>query len=136
MNGIKPARIVHVPLILGLCLGVAIAATVAAEDPTPGYNTVVPESILTPDRVETRLGTLEFWDGVPTKGTAELLYDNLDFQRGVRAFLDRTLESARAEGQVQTLFGRRRIPLRHGAVALFALAAPGPTCTTRCTAAL
>ena len=44
-------------------------------------------SISTPDRVETRLGTLEFDDGAPTKATAELLYDNLDFARGVEAFL-------------------------------------------------
>ena len=44
-------------------------------------------SISTPDRVESRLGTLEFDDGAPTKSTAELSYDNLDFARGVEAFL-------------------------------------------------
>ena len=27
--------------------------------PTPGYNTRIPEKIMTPDKVETRLGTLE-----------------------------------------------------------------------------
>ena len=36
-------------------------------------------SISTPDRVESRLGSLEFRDGAPTKATAELLYDHLDF---------------------------------------------------------
>ena len=44
-------------------------------------------SIKTPDTVETRLGTLEFDDGAPSEETAALLYDNLDFQRGVQAFL-------------------------------------------------
>jgi hypothetical protein len=44
-------------------------------------------SISTPDRVESRLGTLEFDDGAPTEATAALLYDNLDFQQGVQAFL-------------------------------------------------
>ena len=44
-------------------------------------------SISTPDRVESRLGTLEFDDGAPTKSTAELSYDDLDFARGVEAFL-------------------------------------------------
>jgi len=44
-------------------------------------------SISTPDRVESRLGTLEFVDGAPTKATAELLYDNLDFIHGVEAFI-------------------------------------------------
>ena len=44
-------------------------------------------SISTPDRVESRLGTLEFRDGAPTKATAELLYDHLDFMHGVEAFI-------------------------------------------------
>ena len=44
-------------------------------------------SISTPDHVESRLGTLEFDDGAPTDATAELLYDHLDFVRGVEAFL-------------------------------------------------
>ena len=45
-------------------------------------------SISTPDRVESRLGTLEFDDGAPTKATAELLYDHLDFVHGVEAFIN------------------------------------------------
>ena len=40
-------------------------------------------SISTPDRVESRLGTLEFRDGAPTRATADLLYDHLDFVHGV-----------------------------------------------------
>jgi hypothetical protein len=43
---------------------------------------------MTPDRVETRIGTLEFFDGIPTKETAALVYDNLDFLRGVETFLN------------------------------------------------
>ena len=58
------------------------------EEPTPGYNTKIPETIMTPDRVETRVGTLEFFDGIPTKETATLLYDNLDYIRGVETFLN------------------------------------------------
>ena len=45
-------------------------------------------SITTPDTVQTRLGTLEFDDGAPTPETAELLYDHLDFMRGVEAYLN------------------------------------------------
>jgi len=44
-------------------------------------------SISTPDRVASRLGTLEFGDGAPSEATAELLYDHLDFMHGVEAFL-------------------------------------------------
>jgi hypothetical protein len=57
-------------------------------DPPEGYNTAIPSSIMTPDKVETRIGTLEFFDGIPTKKSAELLYDNLDFLRGVETFLN------------------------------------------------
>jgi hypothetical protein len=49
--------------------------------------TPIPPQITTPDRVETRLGTLRFFDGVPDAASVDLLYDNLDFQRGVEAFL-------------------------------------------------
>ena len=51
---------------------------------------VTPEAlkaISTPDRVESRLGRLEFDDGAPSEATAELLYDHLYFMRGVEAFL-------------------------------------------------
>jgi hypothetical protein len=57
-------------------------------NPTPNYNTHIPEKIMTPDTVETRIGTLEFFDGIPTKKTATLVYDNLDFLRGVETFLN------------------------------------------------
>lgn len=52
------------------------------------YIAGLPPGIVTPDRVETRLGTLEFWDGVPTRETASMLYDHLDFLRGVETFLN------------------------------------------------
>lgn len=41
----------------------------------------------TDDRMETRIGTIELADGVPTDETVDRLYDNLDFIRGVDAFL-------------------------------------------------
>ena len=56
--------------------------------PTPNFNTPIPESILTPDKVETRLGTLEFFDGFPSPETSQKVWDNLDFMRGVETFLN------------------------------------------------
>lgn len=41
-----------------------------------------------PNRVETSLGVLEFVDGVPTEETTRKVYENLDFIRGVEAFLN------------------------------------------------
>jgi hypothetical protein len=57
-------------------------------DPTPGYNTPIPPSILTPDAVSSPIGELTFFDGVPTPETVQLVYDNLDRMRGVEAFLN------------------------------------------------
>ena len=39
---------------------------------TSGYNNKIPDNILTPDTVETRIGTLKFFDGSPTSDTVEL----------------------------------------------------------------
>ena len=46
-----------------------------------------PPGVYSPDKVETRLGTLNFVDGFPDKASAEKLFDNLDFQRAVQAYL-------------------------------------------------
>lgn len=78
--------------------GVAIAATNTnpafadaligpPEFPNLKYSTAAPPGVASPDKVETRLGTLSFFDGFPDKATAEKLYDNLDFQRAVQAYL-------------------------------------------------
>jgi len=50
--------------------------------------TEVPEGIATPDTLETPLGTLRFFDGVPDEESTQKLYDNLDSQRAVQAFLN------------------------------------------------
>ena len=49
--------------------------------------TKIPQSITTPDMVETAIGNLEFFDGVPSEQTVQTLYDNLDRMRGVQTFL-------------------------------------------------
>lgn len=45
-------------------------------------------SISTPDRVETRIGALDFKDGAPDQATLDKAYDNLDFTYAQRAFAD------------------------------------------------
>lgn len=49
--------------------------------------TPIQPGIISPDAVETRLGTLKFFGGFPDNATVEKLYDNLDFQRAVQAYL-------------------------------------------------
>jgi hypothetical protein len=55
--------------------------------PQMKMTTEIPPSITTPDSVDTRLGTLKFFDGFPDDATVGKVYDNLDFSRGVQAFL-------------------------------------------------
>jgi hypothetical protein len=54
-----------------------------AESGTP-----IPPFLTTPDSVETSIGTLKFRDGIPDAATASKVYDQLDLQRGVEAFLN------------------------------------------------
>jgi len=49
--------------------------------------TEIPAGITTPDKVETSIGSLEYFDGVPTKETSENVYDYIDKMRGVDAFM-------------------------------------------------
>ncbi len=72
-------------VVASLFLG--IPAT-QAEGPTPGYNNKIPNTITTPDRVETRIGSLSLYDGVSDKATQDKVFDNLDFIRGVDVFLN------------------------------------------------
>ena len=72
-----------------LCL--ALAASPAAQAQTLLQGAAMsqsPNSISTPSDVQSSLGRLEFRDGVPTEATAQKLYDQLDLQRGVDAFLN------------------------------------------------
>ena len=51
-------------------------------------NAQMPPEITTPDRVESRLGTLTFKDGIPDNATAQKLFDELDYVHAVEAVID------------------------------------------------
>lgn len=68
-----------------------IPATIAVLLSTTAYAQVSQETldaISIPHKVETSIGTLDFFDGVPTDATVDKLYNNLDRMRGVEAYLD------------------------------------------------
>ena len=48
----------------------------------------IPPEITTPDKVDSRIGQLDFKDGAPSKPTLDKVYDNLDFTYAFRAFVD------------------------------------------------
>jgi hypothetical protein len=77
------------PFALALLASFAATTGVNAEAPPKmKMTTEIPADITTPDTVETRIGTLKFKDGFPDQETVRKVYDNLDFQRGVSAFLN------------------------------------------------
>ncbi len=63
-------------------------STLSAKDVTLGYNYKIPSHIMTPNKVQTRIGKLNFYDGIPTDETLKKVYDNLDFIRGIDVFLN------------------------------------------------
>jgi hypothetical protein len=69
--------------VLAVCL--VLASPELARAQAAG---AVPHSITTPDRVDSRLGPLEFKAGAPSKATLEKVYDHLDFTHAFRAFVD------------------------------------------------
>ncbi|MCV3243436.1 DUF1254 domain-containing protein [Mesorhizobium sp. ZC-5] len=60
--------------------GLVAAAVVGALGLTGAY-------AQTPDSVDTRIGTLEFEQGFPTEETARKVFDEIDYQRAVQAYL-------------------------------------------------
>lgn len=76
------------PLSVVLMASLAHFAAAAPSVQAHKMTTDIPASITIADEVKTRLGTLKFSDGRPDQTTVAKLYDNLDFQRGVQAFLN------------------------------------------------
>ncbi len=59
----------------------------AKEPPKMKMTTEIPPGITTPDELETRLGTLNFFDGVPDEEAVQKVYNFLDFQHGFQAYM-------------------------------------------------
>ena len=77
------------PRLPHLLLGSMLVGLAASSGPARAEgDTPIPPSLTTPDQVGTSIGTLKFRDGIPDAATAAKIYDQLDFQRGVSAFLN------------------------------------------------
>jgi hypothetical protein len=78
-----------VGLMVASLLTTARAQTpVGTQEPHFKMTTRIPHQITTPDRVDTPIGTLEFFDGVPIGNTAEMVYDYVDRARAVQVFIN------------------------------------------------
>jgi hypothetical protein len=68
---------------------IVICVVPALSDPAWAQSaSAIPQSITTPDKVETRIGTLEFKDGVPSQAAADKVYDNLLATHAFNAFVN------------------------------------------------
>ena len=74
--------------ILALVILTSVMAPVWAQAPIMKMTTQIPHQITTPDKVETPIGTLEFFDGVPIGNTTEMVYDYVDRARAVEVFIN------------------------------------------------
>jgi hypothetical protein len=70
-------------LIAAAVAGMQILSSAQAQVPAETL-----KSISIPNKVDTTIGPLEFFDGTPTGNTVKALYDNLDRTRGLGVYLD------------------------------------------------
>ncbi len=77
--------------VLAMCAALALPRMATAQ-----ATAAVPAAITTPDRVESRLGTLEFKDGMPSKETLAKVYDNVDFVHAYESFVN-TMQGVNAQ---------------------------------------
>ncbi|MEK6246632.1 MAG: DUF1254 domain-containing protein, partial [Planctomycetales bacterium] len=71
-------------VILAVLMAGGIVTTGRAQE----VHTPIPASIKTPDRIESKIGTLQFRDGYPTAETAAKIRDQLDYLHGVESFMN------------------------------------------------
>ena len=76
-----------VPALLGLML-TSMDQSAQAKLVEMKMTTEIPDEITTPDKVDTRIGTLNFENGMPSPATIKTVYDYIDFSRAVEVYLN------------------------------------------------
>lgn len=94
--------LIAVALVFALALSTTIIQAQTA--PKLKMTTDIPPQITTPDSVETRLGTLKFFDGFPDDATVERVYDNPD--TSVDIWFGPTAPAGHESNWVQTVPGK------------------------------
>jgi hypothetical protein len=77
-------RIRHIALS-GMIVAAVMAIAPCAQAQS---NAAIPPALVTPDKLESSLGTLKFKNGAPSKETVTKVYDYLDLMHGVEAFVN------------------------------------------------
>ena len=84
MIPVRGAAAAALAVVLTTCLASA------QEVPKMKMTTEIPKGLTTPDNIQTRVGELNFFDGVPDIESAQKVYSLLDFTHAYQAFLDGT----------------------------------------------
>ena len=74
-------------LIIVVAAGL-MAAPALAQPPKLKMTTDIPDAYTAPNKEETSIGTLEYFDGVPSAESTRKIYDYLDTSRAVNVFLN------------------------------------------------
>ena len=75
-------------IALTLLMVLSLVPASWAKSPKMKMTTEIPEAFTAPDKVETSIGTLKYFDGVPTKKSTKAIYDYLDTSRAVNVYLN------------------------------------------------
>src|SRR5271169_539560 len=75
-------------VIKGTLTAILAVIVFAGGEEAAAQTSGIPPAITTPNKVETRIGTMEFKDGMPSKETVAKVYDNLDFTHAFEAFVN------------------------------------------------
>ena len=92
--------------VVGTALGAPAHAQVAKE---------TLDSLSAPDKIETRIGPLEFKDGAPSAETAHTVFDTIDFTRALNVY-NNSFRGASALGLVK---GFQSIGAKSGDIVIF-----------------
>ena len=71
-------KVMSTSMALAAVMILSFAASGRTGSPRFKMTTDMPPGIASSDKVETRLGTLNFFDGFPDDATVEKIYDNLE----------------------------------------------------------
>lgn len=74
-------------LYRGTAFALALALTAGSATAQMAMSTEIPDGITTPDNIETQLGDLNFFDGVPDAETTDKVYALYDFSMAYQAYL-------------------------------------------------
>lgn len=74
--------------ILTVLVMIGLTGHCLADLPKMKMTTEIPDGIAIVDKLDTPIGTLNFFDGVPDKETVRKIFDNLDLSRAVQTYLN------------------------------------------------